>query len=72
MMLDLLSLADEADRLAAQARTARCCDALHPCRRCMMLRRAVAARRLVIAFPRRPLRLVPALTGPACCEQLTG
>lgn len=61
MMVDLVYLADEADRLAEQARTARCCDALHPCRRCMMLRRAVAARRLVIAFPTPSLRLVPSL-----------
>lgn len=61
-MLDLVQMAVEADRLADKARNARCCDALRPCRPCMALRRNVIARRLVIAFPRRPLRSVPRLT----------
>lgn len=72
MMLDLVSLADEADRLAEQARRARCCDALHPCRRCMMLRRSVAARRLVIAFPMPSIRLLAGVPRHPCCEQLAG
>ena len=61
-MLDLVSLAVEADRLAAEARRARCCDALRPCRTCMALRRNVRARRLVIRFPRRPLRAIAGLS----------
>jgi hypothetical protein len=69
-MLDLVHLAVEADRLAEEARKARCCDALRPCRTCMARRRHVVARRLVIAFPRRPLRAVAELAlAPACAMQ---
>ena len=60
-MLDLAELAIEAERLAETVRRARCCDALRPCRRCRLLRRGVVARRLVIAHPRRPVRVVHGL-----------
>lgn len=60
-MLDLAELAVEAERFAETVRRARCCDALRPCRRCQVLRRHVVARRLVIAHPRRPVRLVHGL-----------
>jgi hypothetical protein len=69
-MLDLVQMAVEADRLAEEARNARCCDALRPCRTCMALRRHVLARRLVIALPRRTLRAVPRLTlVPPCLTE---
>jgi hypothetical protein len=55
-MLDLVQMAVEADRLAEEARNARCCDALRPCRTCMARRRHVLARRLVILCPGRTLR----------------
>jgi hypothetical protein len=59
-MLDLIEVAAEADKLAAEVRSARCCDALSPCYRCSMLRRNVIARRQVVEFPKPHLRLVPA------------
>ena len=60
-MLDLAELAIEAERFAEAVRRARCCDALRPCRGCQVLRRHVIARRLVIAHPRRPVRVVHGL-----------
>lgn len=48
----LFDLALEADCLAAKVRSARCCDALHPCRSCRFLRQCVRARRMVIRVPR--------------------
>ena len=51
-MLDLIEFALEADRFARQARNARCCDALRPCRACADLRLKVRARRLVVRCPR--------------------
>ena len=71
-MLDLVQMAVDADRLAAEARRARCCDALRPCRTCMARRRHVLARRLVIQFPCRPLRAVTELPLLRSCrmEQL--
>lgn len=60
-MLNLDQLAVDAARLATQARNARCCDALRPCRPCMALRRNVRARRLVLDSPGGPLRPVRSL-----------
>lgn len=51
-MVELVHLVAEADQLAAQARDARCCDALDPCPACMQLRQAVLARRFVTRIPR--------------------
>jgi hypothetical protein len=51
-MLELVHLIAEADQLAAQARDARCCDALDPCADCLRLRQAVVARRFVLRIPR--------------------
>lgn len=51
-MLELVHLVAEADQLAAQARDARCCDALDPCPACIKLRQAVVARRYVVRIPR--------------------
>ena len=51
-MLDMVHLVAEADQLAAQARDARCCDALDPCPDCLRLRQEVAARRYVVRIPR--------------------
>lgn len=69
-MLELVEMAVEADRLAEEARNARCCDALRPCRTCMTLRRHVLARRFVIRFPRRTLRAVTRLSlVPVCIEE---
>ncbi len=73
-MLELLDLALEADRLAMQARNARCCDALEPCQRCQMLRQKVRARRLVVRCPRRLARPVTRVSAepaaPWLAEQL--
>lgn len=69
-MLDLVQLAVDADHLATEARHARCCDALWPCRPCMTLRRNVLARRHVILFPRRtrrPLTRLPLVS--MCLEE---
>jgi hypothetical protein len=51
MLMALVHLVAEADQLAAQARDARCCDALDPCPECMRLRQAVVARRYVVRVP---------------------
>lgn len=51
-MLDLTDLEREAELLAAQLRGARCCDALSPCYRCLLLRFNVLARRRVVEVPR--------------------
>lgn len=66
-MLDLVQMSAEADSLAVEARNARCCDALRPCHRCTALRRNVIARRLVIRFPRRQLRVVRPLRAASGC-----
>jgi hypothetical protein len=58
-MLDNTDLETEAERLAAQLRGARCCDALVPCYRCSLLKFNVLARRRVLEIPR-------LLTGRAC------
>jgi hypothetical protein len=50
-MLHLVHLIAEADQLAAQARDARCCDALDPCKSCLRLRQAVVARRYLLRIP---------------------
>ncbi len=50
-MRNLVHLTAEADQLAAQARDARCCDALAPCDRCRRLRQAVVARRYLARIP---------------------
>jgi hypothetical protein len=51
-MLDLADLETEAEQLADQLRTARCCDALVPCYRCLLLKLNVLARRRVVEIPR--------------------
>ena len=55
-MLDNTDLETEAERLAAQLRGARCCDALVPCYRCSLLKFNVLARRRVLEIPRLPVR----------------
>ena len=54
-MLNLVHLIAEADQLAAQARDARCCDALDPCAACLRLRQGVQARRFVLRIPQQRL-----------------
>jgi hypothetical protein len=51
MLLEQVYLVAEADQLAAQARDARCCDALDPCPDCIRLRQAVVARRYLVRVP---------------------
>ena len=51
-MLDLADLETEAEQLALQLRAARCCDALVPCYRCLLLKLNVLARRRVVEIPR--------------------
>lgn len=47
-MWNFIYLVAEADQLAAQARDARCCDALDPCQECRRLRRGVVVRRYLV------------------------
>ena len=51
-MLDLADLETEAEQLAHQLRSSRCCDALVPCYRCLLLKLNVLARRRVVEIPR--------------------
>lgn len=50
-MLDLADLETEAEELAHRLRSARCCDALTPCYRCLLLKLNVLARRRVVEIP---------------------
>ena len=66
-MLDLSDLESEAEALAAQLRSARCCDALVPCYRCSLLKFNVLARRRVVEVPRPAPR-----TASVCTVALVG
>ena len=63
-MLDLTDLETEAERLAAQLRGSRCCDALLPCYRCSLLKFNVLARRRVLEIPKPSKRTKSYANGP--------
>jgi hypothetical protein len=70
-MLDLTDLETEAEQLAAQLRRARCCDALMPCYRCLLLRLNVLARRRVVELPRPSASTDPTSARPSQETSLT-
>ena len=66
-MLDLTDLETEAEQLADQLRSARCCDALVPCYRCLLLKFNVLARRRVVEIPHAAPRVDKTHDRPHLC-----